>query len=167
MPTVLAHTESRPASPSIEAADQAAAMGEWTRAIAIWEQLIDSPDCLAATRRIRWFLDESSEGHAPARIDTKLGPTRKPLLLAGFVCALAGTACVFAGQETSGASRVVLASLAWILYIATATLVVAYAFASGSSLPTKFPSLTGTELQRARQLAARQTASDGRRALHR
>lgn len=166
MPGALAQSGIQSAMPSIEVADGAAAKGEWALAIAIWERLLDSPDHLAATRRIRWFLDESPDDDVRAGSGQKRGSTRKRMLLASLACTAIGTACVFLGQGTSGSNRILLATLAWVLYLATATLVVAYAFASGSSPATATSSLSAAELRRARQLATLQPATDRHRRPH-
>jgi len=163
MPSALAQPSIEPTAPSIEVANEAAAEGEWTQAIAMWEQLLDTPDRLAATQRIRWFLDTSTQGGTSARIGVKRRSTRNRMLIASLACALIGTACVFLGQETYGTVRLILAVIAWVLYITTAIFVVAYAYASGSSLSTVSSSLSSAELHRARRLATLQSATDGPR----
>jgi len=161
MPSARAQPKIQLLSPSIGAADEAAANGNWTQAIAIWERLLDTPDRLAATRRIRWFLETSTESGTSSRIEVKRRSTRKWMLLASLACAFIGTACVFLGHETSGKVRLSLAVIAWVLYIATAIMVVAYAYASGSSPSTVTASLSTAELHRVRQLAAAHPETDG------
>lgn len=162
MSDTLAEPESKPASPSIEAGDRAAAAGEWVQALATWERLLDTPDRKAASQRIRWFLDETTKHASARRFDPELRFDRRRLLLAGLVCAVAGTACVFLGQGQSGTARNLLAAFAWVLYLATATLVVAYAFASGPPSQHDRPGPTGSELHRAREIASSLSSCAGR-----
>ncbi len=166
MPETLVRMELEPVSPSIEAGDHAAASGEWVTAIAIWERLLVSPDRVAANQRICWFLDETMTGahvrehHATRRLH------RRRLLLVSLGCALIGTVCVFLGKEQLGAARNVLATMAWILYVASATLVVTYAFASGRSPQRDRSGLTESELHRARAIASSLSSGAGRHAQH-
>lgn len=162
MSDTLAKPESKPASPSIEAGDRAAATGEWVQALATWERLLDTPDRKAASQRIRWFIDENTKNASARRSDPELRFDRRRLLLAGLVCAVAGTACVFLGQGQSGTARNLLAAFAWVLYVATATLVVTYAFASGASPHREMPGLTESELHRARDIASSLSSCAGR-----
>jgi hypothetical protein len=168
MPETLIQTESEPVSSSIEAGDRAAATGDWVQAIAIWERLLDTPDRKAANRRLRWFLDESTTEASVRGFDPERRFDRRRLLLASLVCAVAGTALVFVGQGQSGTARNLLAALAWVLYIATATLVVTYEFASGPSLQRDRdrPGLTESELHRARAIASSLSSSTGRPVRH-
>lgn len=168
MSETLAQTELDPVSPSIEAGDRAAATGEWVQAIAIWERLLASPHRLAANERIRWFLDESTTEASVRGFDPERRFDRRRLLLASLVCAMAGTVCVFIGQEQLGAARNVLAALAWVLYVTTATLVVTYAFASGPSLhrDRDRPGLTESELLRAREIASSLSSTTGHPVRH-
>lgn len=156
-------TTPQPVALTIEASDEAAARGEWVEAVAMWERLLESPDRLAATRRIRWFLAENVSGATGARSVSMRRRNRRRLLLASVIGALAGTTCVFLGQEQAGSARIVLSAAAWVLYIATAVLVVAYAFASGHSPePAKTDvDLDESELHRAREIASRLSSVEG------
>lgn len=166
MSRTLAHTESEPVSPSIEAGDRAAATGNWVQAIAIWERLLDTPDRKAANHRLGWFLDESTTEASVTGFDPGRRFESRRLLLASLVCAVAGTALVFVGQGQSGTARNLLAALAWVLYIATATLVVRYAFASGASPHREIPGFTESELHRARAIASSLSSGAGRPLRH-
>ncbi len=169
MPETLVQTDSEPVSPSIEAGDRAAATGEWVQAIAIWERLLDTPDrkaANAANQRLRWFLDESTTEASVRGFDPERRFDRRRLLLASLVCAVAGTALVFVGQGQTGTARNLLAALAWVLYIATATLVVTYAFASGRFPQRDRSGLTESELHRARAIASSLSSCAGRPVRH-
>lgn len=166
MSETLAQTESEPVSPSIGAGNRAAATGDWVQAIAIWERLLDTPDRQAANQRLHWFLDESTTEASIWGFDPERQFDRRRLLLASLVCAVAGTALVFVGQGQSGTARNLIAALAWVLYIATATLVVRYAFASGASPHREMPGLTESELHRAREIASSLSSCAGRPLRH-
>lgn len=157
-------TESSAVSSLIEAGDKAAADGEWVQAIALWEQVLDSPQRHVATGRIRWMLANTGDAPADHVDEIGHGNSRVRLLAAAVACAAVGTACVFLGQHQTGAMRNVLASAAWALYIVTAALVVAYAFGRRPSREASTPpDLTDVELGNARQVAARLSPGSGSR----
>lgn len=141
-------------TPSIEQGDEAAALGEWQRAIAIWEISLASGRREAATRRIRWFLEEASPGTSSLTGRTHGRQGAVVILLIGVGCGLAGTACVLLGEHRTGTAQDVLATLAWVFYIATAGLAVAYAYRVGRFAEQSPPGLEPDELVRANQLAA-------------
>jgi hypothetical protein len=135
----------------LEAADQAAGAGNWDQAIAAWEKLLVTDEGPDATRRIRWFLAEASP-REPVRENP--WHRRVTRLIVAIGCAVAGTACVLAGQEVTGSAAIVLAGAAWVFYIAAATLSVAYAFGAGNhSSYSDASRLEARELRRAHDLA--------------
>lgn len=139
--------------PPIEEGDAAARSGDWPTAIDVWRQHLDRPSRDEAASRIRWFLAEAGASTAAPR-----GAPGWRLLLVSLVCGLAGTALVLVGENYTGTTRNVLAALAWVLYIASATLAVTWAFRAGrTSRPTR---LTEDEVHDAISLAA---ALEGRR----
>lgn len=135
----------------LETGDQAATAGNWVQAIAVWEQVLVTDEGPDATRRIRWFLAEASP-REPVRENP--WHRRVTRLIVAIGCAVAGTACVLAGQEVTGSARIVLAATAWVFYIAAATLSVAYAFGAGNHSSCSDASrLEARELRRAHDLA--------------
>ncbi len=165
MPGTLTKTDLVNGTSSIAAGDSAAASGEWVEAVAIWARLLDTSDHVAASQRIRWFLSETATDARDARDARDAGAMcragRRRLLLVSVGCAVIGTACVFLGQDQTGLARSILAGLAWALYTATATLVVAYAFASGLPRRRETPALIASDLHRAHELARGLSSSEG------
>lgn len=138
----------------IEVGDQAAAAGDWVEAIAAWERLLDTDEGPGATQRIRWFLAEAAPNGAVRSRTRPDRDHRRWLLPLAVVSGVAGTACVFAAQEVPGSAGIVLAGVAWLLYIAAATLAVASAFGTSRS-----PAPDAIHLQEAELLQARELAS--------
>lgn len=138
---------------SIADGDAAAARSDWIVALEIWSRLLDTADRPAARQRIRWFLAEAGNSDWPA--PTRERVDRGRLLVVALGCAVVGTACVFLGQSQSGAARNALSAITWVVYIASAAMVVAYAF-SGADVPRRTDDdLTETELLGAHDVAER------------
>ena len=143
-------------SPSLELGDRAAADGAWVKAIQVWTSLLDMPaQRSAAQERLRWFLAEGAAhpGAGTSVVTARLGSGA--LLLAAVACGLFGTALVLIGENLTGTSRNLLSTGAWLLYIATAALVISYAYRVGKPGVAVAEDLSDADLQHARELALR------------
>ncbi len=153
MPNLAKESQATDTGPSIEDGDQAAANGEWQRAVNIWGRHLATGECAAAASRIRWFLDEASGTPAPP-VSKSARQDAFVILLVGIGCGIVGTALVLIGENRTGTSQDVLAAFAWTLYIVAAVLAVIYAYKIGRSAENATPPIVPDDVKRAAQIAA-------------
>lgn len=139
-----------PVSSTISDGDDAAKAGNWSQAVAIWERHLESDHPDAAVQRLRWFLQEASGTRNQPRRYANAPVT----LLVALGCGLIGTASVLIAEGQSGSVATLLAAVAWLLYITSATLAVAYAFIVGRTPAQGETPLSPAEVERARRLAS-------------
>ena len=126
-----------PASPEIERAlaqgDRLARSGAWSAALEHWRSALDGPNAAEASRRIRWFLQET---HHATGVSIPAGTPRRRAyraLLGATAATSVGTAVTMIGIGRSGIESTVVAIAAWTCFALAAVLALLFARLLGSS----------------------------------